>query len=328
MKKFLIVSGLILSSVLAPVRAIAATFSQIVVYGDSLSDLGRAAAATSNLPAQFKFPAYDNGGGRFSNGPIWVEYLANRLGIATNPNTNFAIGGATTGTFNTGQTLSPSFVGIQQQVNPSNPAAEISDPNALYVIWGGANDYLAGTTTDPRVPVGNLTSEIATLIQTRQAQNILIFNLPDLGKLPSTRNDPTIAAGLDSLTQLHNTALAASIDSLSQANSSVKLSLLDVNSLFKQVVANPSIVGFDNATDGCLLVGCPNPDTYLFWDDIHPTTATHRLIGDLAFQAVSPTSVPEPMTMLGSLMAFGSAVAFKRKLKSSKLTDKELVESA
>ena len=117
MKKFLIVSGLILSSVLAPVRAIAATFSQIVVYGDSLSDLGRAAAATSTLPAQYKFPTYDNGGGRFSNGPIWVECLANRL-----------------------------------------------------------------------------------------------------GKLPSTRNDPTIAAGLDTLTLLHNTALAASIDSLSQAN--------------------------------------------------------------------------------------------------------------
>ena len=328
MKRFSIVCGLIIAASLVPIRAIASTYSQIVVYGDSLSDLGRA-AATSTLPAQSKFPAsYNNGGGRFSNGPIWVEYLANRLGIVTNPNTNFAIGGATTGTFNTGQTLSPSFVGIRQQVNPGNPAAEISDPNALYIIWGGANDYLAKTTTDPRVPVGNLTSQILTLIQTRQAKNILVLNLPDLGKLPSTRNDPTIAANLDTLTQLHNTALAASIASLSRANSSVKLSLLDVNSLFKQVVANPSTVGFNNATDGCLSVGCPKPDTYLFWDTIHPTTATHRLIGDLAFQAVSPTSVPKPMTMLGSLIAFGSAVAFKRKLKSSKLTDKELVKSA
>ena len=295
MKKFLIVSGLILSSTLAPVCAIAAPFSQLVVYGDSLSDLGRAAAATSNLPAQSKFPAYNNGGGRFSNGLIWVEYLANKLGIKIDSKTNFAIGGATTGTFNTGQTLSPSFVGIQQQINPGNPAAEISDPNALYIIWGGANDYLTGRTTDPRVPVDNLTSKISTLIKTRQAKNILVLNLPDLGKLPSTRNNPTTAKDLDTLTRLHNTALAASVDRLSRANSSVKLSLLDVNLLFKQVVANPSIVGFNNATEGCLLVGCPKPDTYLFWDTIHPSTATHRIIGDLAFQAVFSIKLPSSL---------------------------------
>src|SRR5436309_9998384 len=50
----------------------------IVVLGDSLSDTGNA--------------------GRFSNGPVWVEYLARSLGLALTPSQaggfNFAIGGA------------------------------------------------------------------------------------------------------------------------------------------------------------------------------------------------------------------------------------------
>ncbi|WP_373547459.1 PEP-CTERM sorting domain-containing protein [Chamaesiphon sp.] len=50
-------------------------------------------------------------------------------------------------------------------------------------------------------------------------------------------------------------------------------------------------------------------------------------MGDLAFRVVSPTSVPEPMTMLGSLAAVSSAIAFKRKLKSSSLKAKELVKN-
>jgi thermolabile hemolysin len=330
MKKSLIISGLILVSSLFPVRAIAATFSQIVVYGDSLSDLGRAAAATSNLPAQSKFPAYTDGEGRFSNGKIWVEYLADQLGIATNPNTNFAIGGATTGTVNIGQALAPtSFIGIQTQV-ANNP---ISDPAALYVIWGGANDYLSAIPgepcipNEPCIPISNLTSEINTLIS-RGATNILIPNLPNLGALPATRNFGTQqTTALNNLTALHNGGLATAISQLSLANPTVKLNLLDVNSLFNQVVANPSNFGLNNVTDGCLLVDCSTPNSYLFWDDRHPTTAAQQLIGNLAFQTVSPTAVPEPISMIGSLVAFGSAIAFKRKLKTAQLKDKELVDS-
>jgi phospholipase/lecithinase/hemolysin len=326
MKRFLVIGGLIMAASLVPVKAMAATFSQLVVYGDSLSDLGRAAAATSSLPAESKLPAYADGGGRFSNGSIWVEYLATGLGVAANSNTNFAIGGATTGTVNIGQPLSPSFIGIQTQVANNS----IGDPAALYVIWGGANDYIFGGITNPATPVGNLTGEINTLIS-RGATNILIPNLPNLGDLPSTRNLGSTAIGLNNLTALHNAGLATAINNLSSANPTVNLRLLDVNSLVDRVAANPSSLGFTNVTDGCLLVNCTTPtdrsNSFLFWDDLHPTTTAHQLIGDLAFQTVSPTAVPEPMTLIGSLMAFSSALAFKRKLKSAEMTAKELVET-
>ena len=331
MKRFLIVGGLIIASTLAPVKAIAATFSQLVVYGDSLSDLGRAFAATSSSPTPT--PAYGGlTGGRFSNGPIWVEYLAARLGIPSNPSTNFAIGGAATGTVNIGQPLSSSFIGIQTQVNDPDPSKQISDPAALYVIWGGANDYLFPTPLNPIDPtqtIANLAGEINTLIG-RGATNILVPNLPNLGALPLTRNlGTTQTTALNDLTALHNGGLAAAINQLSIDNPTVRLNLLDVNSLFNQVVANRSSFGFTDVTTQCITTTtiCANPNTNLFWDDIHPTTAGHQLIGNLAFNIVSPTAVPEPMTIVGSLMAFGSAIAFKRKLKPAKLTAKQLVEN-
>jgi thermolabile hemolysin len=321
MKRFSIVCGLILAATLAPMNAIAATFSQLVVYGDSLSDLGRAydLTKTTSDPA----PPYGAAtGGRFSNGPIWVEYLAASLGLAIDKNTNFAAGGATTGTVNT-TTGVTALGGIQNQLAGSS----ISDADALYIIWGGANDYLGAGITDPTVPVGNLAGEISALIG-RGAKNILVSNLPDLGAIPLVNKIPANATALNTLTQFHNAGLAAGINNLRQVNPSVNLNLLDVNSLFKQVTTNPSNFGFINVTDSCLSVIsiCNDPNSYLFWDPFHPTTTGHQLIGNLAFNTVS-ASVPEPTNILGSLIAGGSIIAFKRKLKSSQLKSKKSVKT-
>ena len=90
----------------------AAVFTDIVSFGDSLSDTGNLFAVTSNpfnaaLLALF-FPELDPPipsapyyNGRFSNGPVWVERLAVRLALETplpseNGGGNYAVGGATT----------------------------------------------------------------------------------------------------------------------------------------------------------------------------------------------------------------------------------------
>ena len=55
-------------------------YSGLVVFGDSLSDSGNA--------------------GRYSNGPVWVERIATRIGAELRPSeeggANFAVGGART----------------------------------------------------------------------------------------------------------------------------------------------------------------------------------------------------------------------------------------
>src|SRR5438270_12307648 len=70
----------------------AATYSSVVVFGDSLSDNGNLFAASGGLVPQV--PYYN---GRFSNGPVAVEQLSGLLGV---PLLDFALGGATTGVGN------------------------------------------------------------------------------------------------------------------------------------------------------------------------------------------------------------------------------------
>lgn len=65
------------------------SIENLVVFGDSFSDDGNGAWVLTNhtWPAD---PAYY--GGRFSNGPIWAEYVAKALGWNL---FDYAIGGGT-----------------------------------------------------------------------------------------------------------------------------------------------------------------------------------------------------------------------------------------
>ena len=54
-------------------------YDALYAFGDSLTDTGRE-------PAE---PVLHYNG-RWSNGPLWVEYLSERLGFAYNPSNNYA----------------------------------------------------------------------------------------------------------------------------------------------------------------------------------------------------------------------------------------------
>src|SRR5262249_11534591 len=77
----------------------AGPFTSLVVFGDSLSDVGNVFLATGGLTP----PSPPYAPGRFSNGPIWIDDLAAGLGLASpNPallpgGTDFAFGGAESG---------------------------------------------------------------------------------------------------------------------------------------------------------------------------------------------------------------------------------------
>jgi outer membrane lipase/esterase len=84
--------------------------------------------------------------------------------------------------------------------------------------------------------------------------------------------------------------------------------------------------GFTNTTGQCRSVTfviieneCNNPETFVFWDQIHPTTAAHAVLGKEAFRLVSSDSVlakevtAPAVFMLFSLSLIG--LAFTRKSK-------------
>ena len=275
--------------------ASAQKIDEIYVFGDSLSDVGNVlkAAKGSNPPTPPYFP------GRYSNGPIWVDYLASQLKLTSNPDTNFAVSGATTGNSKN------AIPGLLAQIERFKATHSSADRSALYIIWAGANDYLGGG-TDPTAPVNNLTKAVQSL-EAVGAKNIVVVNLPDLGKLPGTRTSER-SASLSNLTREHNSRLATAIRSLRQKLSpDIKITYLDANSVFNQVLNNPEKLGFKNVTQSCLNQGsiCDNPNEYFFWDGIHPTTAAHKLFVQLTLTALKAESETHPVAAFDFTVPLG-----------------------
>jgi phospholipase/lecithinase/hemolysin len=166
-------------------------------------------------------------------------------------------------------------------------AKKKADPNALYIVWAGANDYLNGNVTNPQQPVQNISKAVSTLANVG-AKNIMVLNLADLGKLPRTRHTE-YSTQLTQLTNAHNLGLSIAVRNLSsQLEPKVNLMLVDANTLFKTVSQFPGAFGFTNVTDACFTNNtvCSKPDQYLFWDDIHPTTNAHKQIQKLALSVL------------------------------------------
>jgi phospholipase/lecithinase/hemolysin len=271
-----------------------AGFTQIVAFGDSLIDTGKVFAATGNPPA----PYFD---GHYSNGPIWVEYLAGRLGIAAptpslTGGTNYAWGGAETGTGLS--TLGTENVNSQVT---DFLAAHTLGASQLVVIDGGANDFLNAGQTDPSVPVANLAAAIRALAGAG-GRTFVVQNLPQLGEIPATAGLPQDQRdALDRLSLAYDSLLGNSLVQL-RSSLGVTIGEVDLNSFLTDVRANPSAYGFTNTTTSALGDGVLSGDGYLFWDSVHPTTVGHKFIGDLAFASV----VPEPSSFI--LLATGAAV--------------------
>jgi len=333
MKKELVAAGFVLFSFMLPLKASAASFSKLYVFGDSLSDTGNLSAVTNQaFPPS---PPYFNG--RFSNGPLWVEYLGNELGLQptlfTNLNTtpptqgiNFAFGGASSGLDNA-VIPNQGIPGVLAQVGLfTQPFLETNqkvDSNALYTLWAGANDFLFLDDQDSTTPVSNISKALGLLAQVG-AKNILVFNLPNLGKVPAAQTNDRDPQTLEESTNEFNQGLATTIAAFNQ-NPYLNLISVDVYSLFNQAIASPKKYGFENVTTPCLAVleVCQqDPTKFLFYDDVHPTTAAHKLIADKALLAIESQEIPEPSINLAMLTlgALGAAAMLKRQQKKLTIT--------
>jgi phospholipase/lecithinase/hemolysin len=263
--------AILIGLVLSPL-AQAGPFSKIVLFGDSLSDTGNADIRFFGL-----VPGSGYFDGRFSNGPVWIEQLAEQLqlpvptpSLDSPAGFNYAFGGAETndsGFF---------ILDINEQVSDylNNDGGPIGDE--LFVIWGGANDLLGGQ-TNMAVPVNNLAGQISNLYAAG-ARRFMVPNLPLLGKTPrfvGTTDEPVF----DARTQMFNDQLNLSLDSLEGTLADVEFFRIDAASLIESATLNPGTFGFTNVTDEAMGLGGIDPDEYLFWDDVHPTTAGHSLLG-------------------------------------------------
>ncbi|MDF5733577.1 MAG: SGNH/GDSL hydrolase family protein [Rhizonema sp. PD38] len=317
----LVAAGFVLFCSMLPLKATGANFDQLYVFGDSLSDTGNTFSVSGGLGNPTKaippYPPYFRG--RFSNNKVWVDYLGDRLGLTPTLFTaiqstttipkqgiNFAFGGANSGI---GNAVVPDahLPGVLEQVGLFTQRLQANkqkaDPKALYAVWGGANDYLFANSTNVNQTVKNILDSV-TLLTQAGAKNILVFNLPDIGKSPFAY-PKGISGQLTNVSASHNSALASALNQFSSSNPSVNIIRVDINSLFNQVIASPVNFGFKNTTTSCVTGNfeniksvCNHPNDFLFFDAVHPTTGAHRLVADAALSAINANSVPKPSTTL------------------------------
>ncbi len=294
--------------------------SSIVSFGDSLSDGGNASIATfgavpgtgyaTRTVAGVPFPVGYFTNPQFAGGPVgtWVDQLAAKLGLpdpapALGPfgGTNFAIGSAQTGN------ASPQDMANQIALFLLSNGG-VAPSGALYTLWGGANDILNGQ--NPLTAADNVASEIAALAAAG-GKNFIWLNLPDLGNIPAFIGNPLLAAGANAASQAFDAEWAARLAGLQAAG--INVVGVDIETLFNAIEANPSAHGLSNVTTPCALTPNCNPNTALFWDIEHPTTAGHALVADLAYtDAFAPVPEPSTFVLVGTSIA-GLAGALRRR---------------
>jgi phospholipase/lecithinase/hemolysin len=369
MKNTIIAAGFTLLSFTLPFGAAAATFSKLYVFGDSLSDTGNVFNATKfvnsfidpTIPIDPP-PAYFDG--RYSNGPIWVDYVADALNLTVTPSTelavpfpvtitptgelginfffngatttqsvNFAFGGAKAGLDNIGDPRLPGVLReVQGFTDDLTLAQQSADPNALYIVWAaGSNDYNSGSV--PSQVVSNISTAVTSLFNAG-ARNILVPNAPDLGKTARARTlSEQQAIALTNLSNTHNLLLEDTLSNLSQSLTDINLISLDVNSLFNDAIENPGKFGLTNVTQACLSISeCVNADQnvqnqYLFWDGIHPTTSAHQQLAAFALETLDSKPVPEP-TSSAALGVLGLTWLLWGKFKKSREESNSIKETA
>ncbi len=301
------VAGLMLAFAAATHAPDALAYSQIVVFGDSLSDNGNLARMVG-LPAE---PYYQ---GRFSNGPVAVEVMSSQLGLTL---TDYAVGGAKTGSG-----------GILSQINKYKnalaantlqPSAQPGD-STLYFVWGGPNDFFQGGMTTPSIATtaaGNLKAGITTLYGLG-ARDFFVPLMPDLGLTPAALQANSVAPGYSTAASLmstsFNTLLATNLQDLRTTLAGVNIITFDTQNYLREQTLALGSQSF-NVTDQCYSGSyttegtvCADPDHYLFWDGVHPTAVAHELLGGAFAQAV-----PEPESWMMLLLGVGVLAAWQRR---------------
>ncbi len=309
-------AALSLSASLAPAATVGG-YTSFFAFGDSLTDNGNLFAATGNtFPAS---PPYYNG--RFSNGPTWAEHVAARFGAAGLFAANFAFGGA-----NAVTDAVDSIPDLELQLGiaaASVPPVALGS-NPLVSLWFGANDIFNELdkpmpTTESAVAVAQAAATAvagaAAFIAQNGLTNIILFNLPDLGKIPRfAAIEPGDVDKATAASAAFNARLALSAALL--RSQGVNVIEIDVKSLFDDLIAQPDQfgVGLEDATDFCVKTSPPAVCTpeelekLAFFDQSHPTAKVHGVIAQTVLAAI-----PLPASALMLLAGLAGLAALRRR---------------
>ncbi|TVT86749.1 esterase EstP [Pseudomonas sp. H3(2019)] len=347
---FVPLASCVLAMACAQAIAAPAPYTKFIVFGDSLNDAGQFTDTGGPAGATERFtnrvgPTYKDGNGevRAANS---TQLLGGKLGFSPDQTAastsavraseglpdgnNWAVGGyrtdqildSITTTSDTGERSRPGYL-------PSNNFR--ADPNALYYLSGGGNDFLQGRVTSldqANAAADRLVSSVQTL-QQAGAKYIMVWLLPDIGLTPAINGSP-LQAFTSQLSAQFNTELVSQLQHIN-----AEVIPLNIPVLLKETFANPAQFGL--ATDQNLTATCfsgdsctenaryginsatPDPTKLIYNDSVHPTETGQRLIADYAYSILA---APWEMTLLPE-MAHATLRAHQDELRNQWQSDWE-----
>lgn len=267
-----------------------AKISKVIVFGDSVSD-------TQNLynATQWQVPNKNSWFlGHFTNGKVWNEYVTDALNL---PNYNWAVAGAAADDYY----VIPGVVSqVDSYLSYMQSAPNYKPANSLIAMLIGGNDLANYNRTVASI-LANEQQALENLIASG-ARNILLLNVPDLSRAPKY----SAAMGLH--TDQERLDLQAHVNELNQGlvtmrnalqakyGSALNIKIFDTKAKVDDMINNKAAYGITNIDQSCLdladsnssnylqshamRAGCTNADAYVFWDLLHPTTHSHKVIAD------------------------------------------------
>jgi phospholipase/lecithinase/hemolysin len=201
--------------------------------------------------------------------------LSSRAGLAGRTS-NYVIGGARLDP-GSGPTSLPAQIG--RYLRGHQPTLRI-----LYIVFGGGNDLLAaieapgaeGIVDSAAAALAGIAAELAE----HGARDILVPNLPDVGRTPEIRNrGETAREHARRLTDRFNAEADGALAKVA-SRFDVRIYGLDVRAMAERARADPAASGFADVAKPCMaLRSC---DGHLFWDHVHPTTRAHARLAEAA----------------------------------------------
>lgn len=287
---------------------------EIVVFGDSLSDTGNVFLATTSNPDSPTIPGPQWFNGRFTNGPVWHEVLAESLDVLTaQPSlmggTNYAWGGAEYGP---GLALT-GVPNVGAQIQDYLSRGGIPSDDQLFIVQAANNDLIPpGAPADPQVLADFAVEHISTLA-TAGARHFLVSSslVNDTGKQPGL-NPPLdqalfgpdgpadgvvedILKRADRVNRLLRRELFRLERELKRKyREPVTITYVDLARVGRIISRRPAFFGIDDISTPALDAGpfpptcfcggfvAPDADRFFYFDIVHPTATVHEIYGKAA----------------------------------------------
>jgi phospholipase/lecithinase/hemolysin len=276
-----------------------AAFTSLYIFGDGIS------TTTSNSPAgQYYY------GLRYSNGRVWAEVLAQRLGLGANSITNVNWSNSTNNYSYYGQ-YSPNLA-----ANLNNFKTPADAVTALFVVWVNNADFvndmgkvypsldMVKWNNAINQSLSNHWQIITNLYYAKNARTLILPNAVDITEIPQYDLNP--ASDKSFIRQRvidFNTAFAALLNQARASLPGITIYQPDFFSLLNNIVTNAAAYGLTNALASGQSIDALEDDSlkdkslnglganYIFWNAVNPTAKLHEVMADVAQQIISPVSI-------------------------------------